>query len=411
MSVKKFHVAYITDDNYAMPTCVSIVSLLENKSPDVSYCIHIVLDNVSEKSKSHLKKINYPNCEVDILETDNVFYEEIKDKNLKEKYDTHVTPTALLKFNLPNIFKDIDTLLYIDGDTIINKDISEIFGVDISKFCVGAVFAHFSRYARSLMERIKYFNSGIMLFNLKKMREENITEKLIYFKKNAINYSIDNDAFCVVLKNKTLFLPIAYNLNTNDFMMSKFDEFVKNYFDNKYSDEHECIEDQKILHMVGKFKPWLYCLPWFSEIFTKYYKISPYKNEPLKLKSPFPAFKEQIENNAKKINALKEWRFPIEKITKNKRIVIYGAGEVGKYFWHFLQSTDYCKVVLWVDKNYQKINSEIGTPNLVCSPEDIKNFQDYDYILISISRESIVELTVSYLKSIGVLENKIITIL
>ena len=59
MSTKKFHVAYITDENYAMPTAVSIVSLIINKSADV-----LIMDepdnNLDATAIAELiKKINF----------------------------------------------------------------------------------------------------------------------------------------------------------------------------------------------------------------------------------------------------------------------------------------------------------------------------------------------------------------
>ena len=118
---------------------------------------------------------------------------------------------------------------------------------------------------------------------------------------------------------------------------------------------------------------------------------------------------DSLEDYIKNMNATKEWRFPLEKIPKGKNIIIYGAGEVGKSFWRFLQYTDYCKVVLWVDKNYQKINQDLGE-NLIHSPEDIKNYTEYDYVLVSMFRKSGIDVTIVFLKDIGVPEDKIITI-
>ena len=44
MNLKEYHVAYITDENYAMPTCVSIVSLFKNKPDDVAYHVYVIME-------------------------------------------------------------------------------------------------------------------------------------------------------------------------------------------------------------------------------------------------------------------------------------------------------------------------------------------------------------------------------
>ena len=405
MSKEFLHVAYITDDNYSMPTCVSIVSLLKNKKSDISYCIHIILDNVSQENKERFKQLSYSGCEIDIIEADgDSFYQDFKDGSLRP--NTYVSPTALIKFNLPNMFKDVDTLLYLDGDIIVNKDISELFEMDISQFCVAAAPAYSMMPSNHLPQGIKYFSSGVMLLNLKRMRDESITEKLIDYKKNGVNYFMDNDAFCVVLNGQTLFLPLIYNFNAGVFSVNDFDEFVQKCFDGKYSDEYECISDQKILHLQGKWKPWKYWFPWLSEIFIKYYNMSPYKDKPLKLKSALQVI---LKERMREMNQFKQWKFPRAKIPKGSRIILYGAGEVGREFWDMIKDTHYCEVVLWVDMNYQKLNKDLD--NLLHAPEEIKNFPtDYDYILVSFFRFDIKRTVISFLKSMGISEDKIVTI-
>lgn len=49
---------------------------------------------------------------------------------------------------------------------------------------------------------------------------------------------------------------------------------------------------------------------------------------------------------------VKKWVFPYEEIKKNSRIVLYGAGKIGKEFRDQLRYTEYCEVVLWTDSNY-----------------------------------------------------------
>ena len=407
MKTENFHVAYITDNNYAMPTAVSIISLLENKADNVSYVVHLILDNVSDQNRECFKEISYPNCEIDIIDADSSFYEDIKDGSLR--VGTHVSPAALIKFNLPNIFPNLNTLLYLDGDIIITQDISELFTMDISNYGLAASLAFNMSNGASHLPQIgsEYFSSGVMLLNLKKMREENMTDQLIDYKKNGINFFMDNDAFCVVFYKKTLFLPLIYNFNTATFNVNDFDEFNQKALEGKYLDESECIEDQKILHLQGKWKPWKYWMPWTTDIFIHYHKLSPYKNEPLKLKSPLQVI---LSNKNKEIYQKKEWRFPREKIAKGSKIILYGAGEVGQTFYDFINDTGYCEILLWVDGNFDKINAKnTDGKKFVHSPDEIKNCLQYDYVLIASIRYVLVVSIKKYLKNMGVSEEKIIT--
>ena len=82
---------------------------------------------------------------------------------------------------------------------------------------------------------------------------------------------------------------------------------------------------------------------------------------------------------------------------KNKKIVIYGAGDAGKTYFQFLKMMDYRNIVLWVDKkvgNIQGFN--------VTTPMEL-NQVEFDEIIIAINnheiRDSIASWIIGYLKT------------
>ena len=162
---------------------------------------------------------------------------------------------------------------------------------------------------------------------------------------------------------------------------------------------------------MRELKPWKYHLPWITDIFMHYYKISPYKDGILKLKSPFPIIIKRVKDSIKRLSDKLEWRFPREKISKGSKIILYGAGDVGKVFWNWLQDTDYCKVILWIDKKYDKINSNADTGGgMYASPDSIKNCRQYDYILIASVRANVIASVSKFLTDAGVPKEKIVTL-
>lgn len=72
----------------------------------------------------------------------------------------------------------------------------------------------------------------------------------------------------------------------------------------------------------------------------------------------------------------------ILQIIRNKRIVLYGAGNVGNNYRRFLEINKIADIVLWVDKNKQK--------NGVHNPQDIRH-SSYDYILIAVQGDDLME--------------------
>lgn len=63
-----------------------------------------------------------------------------------------------------------------------------------------------------------------------------------------------------------------------------------------------------------------------------------------------------------------------------KKIVLYGAGKVGRAYYCGLAKNKVCDIVLWVDKNYESI---VETPVSVVSVDEI-NSCEYDFIVVAI---------------------------
>ena len=78
--------------------------------------------------------------------------------------------------------------------------------------------------------------------------------------------------------------------------------------------------------------------------------------------------------------------FPYEKIPYQSRIIIYGAGLVGKSYYRQIKENHFCEIVLWVDQSYENISCE---KYKVFNPKNILGVM-YDYIVIAmVNYESI----------------------
>lgn len=265
---KERHIAFITDDNYVMPTNVVIHSISENLCADDSaiYIIHICTFGLNEANKMLLDGLQLKNICIVRHDFSPATY---ADAFSRINQSTHVTPAALIKFDLPDIFKTVDTLLYLDSDIIVQKSIGSLFEYDISEQYMAASF-EFWRYLHEVYTFSKfslpefYFNSGVMLLNLKKMREDGIPKKLWQVKLECFNDAkkkvkmMDQDAFNAVCAKQCLHLPIRYNCNCC-FTKGIDIAHVNNAYGTNYASCKELKEDSVIIHYVGKAdKPWKY---------------------------------------------------------------------------------------------------------------------------------------------------------
>ncbi len=272
------NVVFISDENYIQPTIIAITSLLKNKT-DSKYRIYVIGNNVTEKSRDLLLSLNDSDDEVIYLETENA-YKNMSAQGLKANLSANVT--ALIKFDLANILSDVDKVLYLDGDIIINRDLKELYNVRLKENYIAAVnnyypLSHIQRLG--LKSQHDYYNTGVMLMDLKRMREDGMCSKLVEYRNNCYNKFMDQDAFNVVFAGKILTLPLIYNMRFDCIAYPNFDEIIHDYYGMQEGITcRELVERSVILHFCTKQKPWIYQIPFFSELYLGYYNISPYEN-------------------------------------------------------------------------------------------------------------------------------------
>ncbi|MDR0919788.1 MAG: hypothetical protein LBM93_11200 [Oscillospiraceae bacterium] len=97
--------------------------------------------------------------------------------------------------------------------------------------------------------------------------------------------------------------------------------------------------------------------------------------------------------------------FPFGSVPKDSKILIYGAGGAGSNYFNQVRLQNYCEVLFFIDKNAEKNNFPFGK---IRKPSYLKEFTDFDYIVIANLNIKIGEIIFNELKNIGVPECKII---
>ena len=308
--MKDINICFLTDNGYVMQTCVAIYSLLKNRSSESKYNIYILCNDVSKKNKDFFSVMNGDNFKINIIDLD-------FDKSF-EKLDKDVpaSPTAICKFQIPNILSHLDRVLYLDGDIIINKDLFELYNVDLQKKYIGAI-KDTSGLSRSLYnlfikKNIFYFNSGVMVMDLKKMRENHISDKLIDYRIHGYNDLMDQDSLNYVLNKNVLELPFMYNTQLMFSTITHSDvNSLKKYFhlSDKYSSISSILNDAYIIHYSGKKKPWKHLDGCQHDLWFEFYKKCPYGVNELK-RVKYDKKKKNISMKIKeKITNLKRYFF------------------------------------------------------------------------------------------------------
>ncbi len=414
----KINVVYITDDNYAMPSCISAYSLIENQKEDTLLDIYFVVNNISLQSKERFMELATENAKIFIIEVQDESYAEMAKSCLAYK-SIHVSYTAMFKFNLPQLLEGVDKVLYIDGDTLVQTDILDLYNISLDEHYIAAADDVIQRRRRvSPISTVgNYFNSGVMLLNLKKMREDNMTEKLIEYRLHGTNFFMDQDALNAVLGVKRVELSTIYNFMTTLIDTYDVDEITEMVGISKANSIAEIIDKVSILHLTDRTKPWAYYMPWFTERFMKYYEKSPYASERLELLNPLKEQKLEMIMLRNRIDELsnrlqsKDSVFlqSYEQRVQGKKVVLYGAGKKGQSIKPKLDTI--CDLIAWVDKDYDDlVKDENEELKRVQNPEMMK-VTDFDYVLVAIvDQRVLMEVKKFLIRELHIPQEKIVTL-
>ena len=248
-----YNIAYITDENYVLPTKVSLASLI-GAAQGEEVLVTIVADNVSPTSRQSLLGMQTSNVHIRLVEADPSL------KNINVEHPC-ITKADLNKFYLCDFVKDADILLYLDGDTLLYPGFLSIFKTDLSNAYAAVVPDMVSMRELNWHRELGiecYFNAGVMLVNLAKIRADSLPPKFIADITNRANaLFMDQDTLNVVFGRQIVKISLAFNC---------MDPFVTHYSEGEildfYGARKEELSAPFIRHLAGSAKPWKEPIPY-----------------------------------------------------------------------------------------------------------------------------------------------------
>ncbi len=100
--------------------------------------------------------------------------------------------------------------------------------------------------------------------------------------------------------------------------------------------------------------------------------------------------------------------FPFDRIPRDSRIALYGAGECGRDYYLAIKETNWCSVVVWADRNAKKIVSVLEYVKISDPEEIFVHLENIDYILIAIDSSIVANEVRTLLVKGNVPENRIV---
>ena len=335
-------IVFATDDNFVPYLYVAMYSLISNADENNNYDIVILYSKINNYNISRLLELSSDNVSIrffDMTEYMNKY---------SDVWYTHwnYSDAVYYRFFIPEIFSNYDKVLYLDGDVIFNCDVSELYNVylkdnyiaavqDISQQMTGYIGETFRENVLKV-KRENYFNTGILIFNIRLLKTVEFLDECIKTLKKLKNPLFpDQDVLNKVCDGHVKYLPYNYNLMWN--CLHYYTDAKDRMPETTYNEYKEAWKNPKIIHYAGAYKPWKQ--PWleYSDLFWKYARQTPF-------------YEEIIYNNCKS-ETIKDVRVVVKNVIQRQKIYLnYLKCKVlkivtfGKTKEHYIQKKDRLKL-------------------------------------------------------------------
>ena len=186
--------AYFGTRNVYEAMIPAINSLVENS--DVEKIYLFIEDDVFPYAVPEI-------CEIRNIKNQTVF------RKTGPNYSSKWTYMSMMRVALPFMLPDLDRILYLDIDTIVVRDISALWDLQLD----GCYFAAVREPAKSRSDFI-YINAGVMMLNLEKMRD-GLAKQMIDLLNKHFYPCKEQDLFSELCQGK--FKLLRGDFNVSDF--------------------------------------------------------------------------------------------------------------------------------------------------------------------------------------------------
>lgn len=207
-------VVYACDDNYAMLAGVSIASLLEYCGEDVT--VYVLCCDVSEENMGRLRTVaGVYQKQLVLIDAGDAIRELSKQYIDAQRWSL----AAYARLLTPELLLDAGKILYLDCDTLVTDDVTELWDIPLGKANCAAVSEPVSALHKrnvGLAKDEPYYNSGVMLIDLDKWRAENIVPRFAECirRHNGLVPYVDQGCVNEVCRGDIVTLPARYNVHT-----------------------------------------------------------------------------------------------------------------------------------------------------------------------------------------------------
>lgn len=353
----------VSCNEYYMPMLgIMLSSMLGNGSPENNYDILVLCNRRQFTGEGVARNVKLLKGLADGYANASLRFVDISGLIGSKEFFVrgNFTPEAYFRLFLPRILKNYEKVLYLDADMVVCHDVAELYRENLEGALLGAVRdpvisgsdkspVHNRRaYMAELgINNIyDYFQSGVMVMDLKKMADNELCDKMIEYAATHNCALVDQDVLNLFCQGKVKYIDNKWNVDVNPVAMRVVPYAPKAVWE-EYQENRE---NAYIYHFAGVDKPWKNPLLDKADIFWNAARKTPWYEIVLKELINFMAVSYrgmEIEGNLadeilpavkayNEISTLGLAETVVEKINRNnhtyeslvngKHVIFYGAG-------------------------------------------------------------------------------------
>lgn len=247
---QNINILVTVDENYIPYLNVMLASLLHS-NPDHYFRVYLLHTSVPESATNETKRILGPSGELISIAAKDIGLENAP---TTARYPKEIYYRIFAARYLPD---NIDRILYLDPDIIVNGSITQLYNLPLENYYfaaashIGTLLQKVNELRLDMEPDAPYINSGVMLMNLKRLREEQRYEDVFEFIETHKNLLLlpDQDILSSLYGTKILTLdPFRYNMTERLFRQhAPFEKDLTLTWVRANS---------VIIHYCGRNKPW-----------------------------------------------------------------------------------------------------------------------------------------------------------
>jgi glycosyltransferase involved in cell wall biosynthesis len=253
-----------TDENYLEYTKVLLRSIIATTSCNIDFLIFH--EGIAEEKRREFAECFSRQENLSVRFVD--MAEHVKSSKDAGFADKRYPVSTCFRVYAPYVLTEYEKAVYLDIDTIVCRDISELYNADLGDSLMGCVVdvvnssskAAYASFARmhGFVEWDKYFNAGVLLMNFKAFRYCGMLDSLlkIIIEASKREFFPDQDALNFVCKGRVKYLDPRWHVQLGDY----------------------CLREQLALtgdeiwiaHFTAGQKPWNFPLRCFSNLWWRH---------------------------------------------------------------------------------------------------------------------------------------------